>query len=177
MKRLLMALSALCLSICLAAAADTPARAGAGAPPPAPAPAAAPGPVAVAVPGNAVPAPDRLCSEINLLDSPEAITAAGFTVDVAADPDSGMPDCPAVFTSCTNSLNVVCRTSSCSTTDTGEHKCRQPDGHVLNCGNKSIHVTSCGGCTKVFEASCCHQMPACLCATCGDGGNQFFDCQ
>ena len=113
---------------------------------------------------------EATCTDI--YDDAEALRDSGFTITEVAG--GGFPDCPAI--SGCGGHNVVCRGTSCSSSDTGGRHCRLPNGSVLQCTqNTTIHVTTCG-CEELFRAACCTQDPACLCAGC-NSGSRSVSCQ
>lgn len=89
-----------------------------------------------------------------------------------------IPDCPATFTSCVDVPGKSCRVSTaCNTTDTGERRCRQPDGSIFDCqGNERIHIQNCP-CRTRLQNICCPECPEFTCGDCeGQPGSQSFFC-
>ncbi|MEE8586914.1 MAG: hypothetical protein V3T83_18900 [Acidobacteriota bacterium] len=127
--------------------------------------------------GLAVLQAQQTCRPVNLLDSPEAIRKAGFRLELQALAAPPIEPCPNVFSDCEDQPGRRCRETDCSTTDTGNKRCQQPDGTVLKCtGNQSIHVTACG-CTAGPTLICCFDESCGFeCGLCGSGSQTIF-CQ
>ena len=117
------------------------------------------------------------CPPVNLLDSPQAIRAAGFELELLAVAAPPIEPCPGVFADCEDQPGRLCRETNCSTSDSGDKRCERPDGSVLKCmGNQSIHVTSCG-CTAGPTLICCFDESCGFeCGFCGSGSQTIF-CQ
>ena len=114
---------------------------------------------------------EATCTDI-YYDDAETLRASGFTIVEVAE--GGIPDCPTIW-GC-GGHNVTCRSTGCSSSDTGSRHCRLPNGTALRCTrNTTIHVTNCG-CEELFQAACCTQDPACLCAGC-NSSSRTVSCQ
>jgi hypothetical protein len=122
--------------------------------------------------------PSPLCvPSQNLLDSPEAIAAAGFLP--AATPASGedIEPCPATFSNCQDVPGKTCRLRNPVTTDTNLTKCQLQEGNILECpGDQTIHKTT-KSCVQMLVMICCvDESCEFACGTC-EGGSQSISCQ
>jgi hypothetical protein len=99
----------------------------------------------------------------------------GLVPSAFADP---IPDCPAIFAVCDDTFGRNCNFSTmCTTTDTGNHRCKKPDGSIFHCqGNQSIFQQNCP-CRDVFHLTCCDDETCGPCPACeAQPGSQTYFC-
>ncbi len=100
----------------------------------------------------------------------------GLVPNAFADPP--IPDCPAIFAVCEDTFGRNCNFSTmCTTTDTGNKKCKKPDGSIFHCqGNQSIIQQNCP-CRDVFHLTCCDDETCGPCPACEEQpGSQTYFC-
>lgn len=92
--------------------------------------------------------------------------------------DPPIPDCPAIFAICEDTFGRNCNFSPmCTTSDTGEKKCKKPDGSTFMCqGSQTIRVQNCP-CREVFHMTCCDDKTCGPCPLCeSQPGSQNYFC-
>jgi hypothetical protein len=105
-----------------------------------------------------------------------AAVVQGLVPSAFADPP--IPDCPATFAVCDDTFGRNCNFSTmCTITDTGDRKCKKPDGSTFQCsGGQKIQIQHCP-CREVFHNTCCDDDTCGPCPTCeAQPGSQTYFC-
>ena len=107
---------------------------------------------------------------------PLATKTQGLVPSAFADPP--IPDCPAIFAVCDDTFGRNCNFSTmCTLTNTGDKKCRKPDGSIFQCtGSQRIWQQNCP-CRDVFHMTCCDDDTCGPCPACeAQPGSQSYLC-
>ena len=94
--------------------------------------------------------------------------------------DANPPACPATYAVCSDVTGKSCRIgtgSACSTTNTHDHRCTQPDQSIFECPpSQQIMIQHCP-CEVRLQETCCDNCGAYTCGSCDNQpGSQSWFC-
>lgn len=104
------------------------------------------------------------------------LLAGFFSLPVFAD----IPLCPTTYSSCQDVPGKSCRLGTgglCSTTETNDHRCEEPDGSIFVCPpGQKIQIQACP-CRTRLQLICCPDCEEFTCESCeSQPGSQIFFC-